>query len=290
MEMVIRNRFTRETDIGQLGDEALETHTPVVYESRYGLDIGVVLGPVSVDGRRGYKTSQMVHRTASTDDLEQFDRLEGEADRLLATCRERVEAHGLDMRVVGVHYLLDRSKLLIFFVSEHRVDFRGLVRDLVSRLRTRVELRQIGVRDETRMLGGIGVCGRRLCCNGVSDRLGPVSIRMAKDQNYSLNSMKVSGPCGRLLCCLAYEHGHYVEARKSFPREGALVDVDGTVFRVDEINVISNRIRLSGPDSQHRVVPLCALSRIQTNARRRGEPDWALTGDCPAAGTAAGTM
>ena len=191
--------------------------------------------------------------------------------------------------------------MLVFFVSEHRVDFRNLVRDLVSEFQVRVELRQIGVRDETRILGGLGICGRRLCCNGVSDNLAPVSIRMAKDQNYSLNSMKVSGPCGRLLCCLAYEHGFYQEERRRYPREGSLVDLDGATYRVQEINILSGQIRMFGPDGQYASIPICAFQRQNNRAQqnqkqqrgggnRRKSIDWVINSEnCPAARTAVDT-
>ena len=170
----------------------------------------------------------------------------------------------------------------------------------MSRFHVRVELRQIGVRDETRILGGIGICGRRLCCNGVSDRLAPVSIRMAKDQNYSLNSMKVSGPCGRLLCCLAYEHDYYRDERRRYPKEGAMVDVDGDLFRVNEINILSGEVRMFGPDGRYISVPVCALQREGGDSGGRGNgkrgggrsqsPQWSVTVPaCPAQHTAVDT-
>ncbi|MFW5643933.1 MAG: PSP1 domain-containing protein, partial [Alkalispirochaeta sp.] len=219
MQVVLRNLHTRETDLGDSGEIAVRDGDTVVYKGRYGLDLGVVLATELTDQtRRQYKQEYAVERVAVEHDITRYYEQEREAHTVATVCAGRVDAHRLDMRVVSAHYLLDRSKLLVFFVSEHRVDFRSLVRDLVAEFQTRVELRQIGVRDETRILGGIGICGRRLCCNGISDRLAPVSIRMAKDQNYSLNSMKVSGPCGRLLCCLAYEHSFYQEERRRFPR------------------------------------------------------------------------
>lgn len=291
MELVVRNMHTRETDLCETGGLQINTGWSIVYQGRYGQDVGAAIGPVSTRGRSAYKSVYKVDRVATQADMEQHRRHQEEATRASKVCSERVEAHGLDMRVVSAHYLLDRSKLLFFFVSDHRVDFRNLVRDLVSRFHVRVELRQIGVRDETRILGGMGICGRRLCCNGVSDRLAPVSIRMAKNQNYSLNSMKVSGPCGRLLCCLAYEHDFYQDERKRYPREGTLVDMEGDVFRVQEINILNKQVRMFGPGGQCTSVPICALTRRES-ARGRGkrqQPEWEVNlENCCSRGCTAG--
>ncbi|WP_461248179.1 regulatory iron-sulfur-containing complex subunit RicT, partial [Treponema sp. R6D11] len=135
-------------------------------------------------------------------------------------CFKKIENHKLEMKLVLVHYLLEEPKILFFFTADNRVDFRELVKDLVSVFKMRIELRQIGVRDEARVLGGLGVCGRGYCCHCVSDKLKPVSIKMAKDQKLSLNSVKISGPCGRLMCCLFYEYSFYSEQQRALPQEG----------------------------------------------------------------------
>jgi cell fate regulator YaaT (PSP1 superfamily) len=288
---------SRETDLGDTGDIVVRDGETVVYKGRYGLDLGVVLATELTDRtRRQYKQEYAVERVAVEHDITRYYEQEREAHQVATVCSRRVDAHRLDMRIVSAHYLLDRSKLLVFFVSEHRVDFRNLVRDLVAEFQTRVELRQIGVRDETRILGGIGICGRRLCCNGISDRLAPVSIRMAKDQNYSLNSMKVSGPCGRLLCCLAYEHSFYQEERRRFPREGSLVDLDGDTFKVQEINILSGQIRMFGPEGQYATLPVCAFQRTAGAANRGGggnrrkSIEWTINHEnCPALRTVTDT-
>ena len=163
------------------------------------------------------------------------------------------------MRLVSAHYMLDNSRLLFFFSSESRVDFRGLVRDLVNEFRVRIELRQIGVRDETRLLGGLGVCGRELCCASLSDKLKPVSIKMAKVQNLSLNSMKISGPCGRLLCCLEYEFDFYKEEKATLPPQGARVRYDGAQFKITEVNVLTRRVRLEGGEGRVLELPCASL-------------------------------
>jgi cell fate regulator YaaT (PSP1 superfamily) len=170
-------------------------------------------------------------------------------------CKEKVQAHKLDMKLVSVHFLLEESKVLFFFTSENRVDFRELVKDLVGIFKTRIELRQIGVRDESRVVGGLGVCGRAYCCHAVSDKLKPVSIKMAKDQNLSLNSMKISGPCGRLLCCLAYEHNFYNEQRRLIPPEGCRVSYDETLWKVIEVNVVMGTVKLSAEDGRQITLP-----------------------------------
>lgn len=275
MDLLVRNRYTRDVDLCRGDDYELRPGDEVVYDGRYGLDLGVVLGPVPETSRSQWKSATTLRRPATAEDSERWGQLDRDADELLRICRERVDAHGLDMRAVGAHFLFDESKLIVFFVSDHRIDFRNLVRDLASRIHTRVELRQIGVRDETRMVGGIGICGRRVCCNVVSDRLEPVSIRMAKDQNYSLNSTKVSGPCGRLLCCLAYEHGFYRSERQRYPREGVRVAVEEETFRVVEVNVISGHVRLSGPEGRHATYPICAFEK--NGGGGRDAPVWAVT-------------
>lgn len=172
--------------------------------------------------------------------------------------KEKVEFHKLDMKLISVHFLQEEQKALFFFSSENRVDFRELVKDLVSVFKMRIELRQIGVRDEARIVGGLGVCGRPFCCHGVTDKLRPVSIRMAKDQNLSLNSLKISGQCGRLLCCLAYEYDWYSEARKKLPSEGIHVYYDGTNFKVSEVNPLTSMVRMVGEDGR----------MIEVNAKR----------------------
>lgn len=296
MQVVLHNLHSRETDLGDTGDLDVRVGDTVVYKGRYGLDLGAILTiEVSEQTRKLYKQEYSVERVAGTSDIERFYEQEREANGVAKRCAERVDSHRLDMRIVSAHYLLDRSKLLVFFVSDHRVDFRNLVRDLVNEFQIRVELRQIGVRDETRILGGLGICGRRLCCNGISDHLAPVSIRMAKDQNYSLNSMKVSGPCGRLLCCLAYEHGFYQEERRRYPREGSLVDYEGDTYRVQEINILSGQIRMFGPDGQYLSLPVCAFTRQpgkqqRGGGNRRKSIDWMINvTNCPAAHTAIDT-
>ncbi|MCQ2576220.1 MAG: hypothetical protein MJ162_05695 [Treponema sp.] len=222
----------------------------VVTPTRYGKDMAKVLG---ISKRpMGIKQSDIVtiDRKASKEDLTKRESLLAKEKDAFQVFKEKVAAHKLDMKLVDTHFLFEEPKVLFFFSSDNRVDFRELVKDLVSVFKMRIELRQIGVRDESRITGGLGVCGRPFCCHGVSDKLRPVSIRMAKDQNLSLNSMKISGQCGRLLCCLSYEFDWYNEARKSLPSEGLHIHYDGTNFRITEVNPLTNMVKMSGEDGR----------------------------------------
>ena len=204
----------------------IKTGDYVIVPTRYGKDMARVLGLSKKP--MGIKPSDVVviERKASKEDLAKAEEYKEKEKEAFKVFKEKVAYHKLDMKLINVHFLIDEQKALFFFSSDNRVDFRELVKDLVSVFKMRIELRQIGVRDESRIVGGLGVCGRPFCCHGVSDKLRPVSIRMAKDQNLSLNSMKISGQCGRLLCCLSYEFDWYNEARKKLPQEGIHIHYD----------------------------------------------------------------
>ncbi|MFA6857301.1 MAG: regulatory iron-sulfur-containing complex subunit RicT [Treponema sp.] len=222
----------------------------VIVSTRYGRDMAVVLG--QSNNPVGVKPADVVEidRKAVKEDLKRAEEMKKKEEDAFAVFREKVEAHHLDMKLISVHFLFDEQKALFFFSADNRVDFRELVKDLVSVFKMRIELRQIGVRDESRITGGLGVCGRPYCCHAVSDKLRPVSIRMAKDQNLSLNSMKISGQCGRLLCCLSYEFDWYSEARKNLPSEGIRVFYDGTNFKITEVNPITSMVKMLGEDGR----------------------------------------
>lgn len=222
----------------------------VIIPTRYGKDLARVLGIAETP--IGIKPQDVVavDRKATAEDLEKAKTLKEKEANAFKVFQEKVAIHKLDMKLIATHYLLDEPKVLFFFSAENRVDFRELVKDLVSVFKMRIELRQIGVRDESRITGGLGVCGRPYCCHSVSDKLRPVSIRMAKEQNLSLNSMKISGQCARLLCCLSYEFDWYAEARKQLPSEGIKLFYDGSNFRVTEVNPITMMIKMSGEDGR----------------------------------------
>ena len=237
----------------------------VIVPTRYGDDIAINLGRAA--SPIGIKPSDVVKviRKATAEDLAKEEENKQKEKEAYGVFHEKVSLHNLDMKLISVHFLAGEPKALFFFSSDNRVDFRELVKDLVAVFKMRIELRQIGVRDESRITGGLGVCGRPYCCHAVSDRLRPVSIKMAKEQNLSLNSMKISGQCGRLLCCLSYEYDWYTEARKKLPSEGIKIFYDGTNFRVSEINPISSMIKISGDDG--RIIELSADKFTKENGR-----------------------
>jgi len=237
----------------------------VIIPTRYGKDLALVMGKVAVP--IGIKQGDIVfiERKASKDDLKRAEELKQKEISAFSIFKEKVAAHKLDMKLIATHYLLEEQKVLFFFSAENRVDFRELVKDLVAVFKMRIELRQIGVRDESRITGGLGVCGRPYCCHAVSDRLKPVSIKMAKEQNLSLNSMKISGQCGRLLCCLSYEYEWYSEARKQLPSEGLKIYYDGTNFRIQEVNPLTRMVKMSGEDG--RLLEIAASRFVQKDNR-----------------------
>ena len=235
--------------------EELKIGDIVVTSTRYGNDLGRVLGEIFPDNADVWKERGTIFRIAEEPDIRRYLDNEASEATAFAACQERIERHDLPMKLVSAHYVLEEPKLLFFFTADSRVDFRELVRDLVSHFKMRIELRQIGVRDDARVLGGIGVCGRVLCCNGVTDKLKPVSIKMAKVQSLSLNSTKISGPCGRLLCCLAYEYDYYAENKSKVPGEGARIEYDGSPCRVCEVNLISQKVRMVAEDGRMITVP-----------------------------------
>lgn len=235
--------------------EELKKNDRVIIQTRYGKDMASILGKTK--NPIGLKPSEIirVERKASKEDLEKFKALAEREDEAFKIFKEKVLEHNLDMKLVAVHFLLEESKALFFFSSENRVDFRELVKDLVSVLKMRIELRQIGVRDESRIIGGLGVCGRPYCCHSIRDKLPPVSIKMAKEQNLSLNSTKISGQCGRLLCCLSYEYNWYAEAHKNLPNEGLHLRYDGSDFKIIDVNPIKRIVRMLSEDGRLLEIP-----------------------------------
>ena len=217
---------------------------------------------------QAYKEPEMVEidgdalwisHIATPDEIRRYSENKEDEKEAIKICREKIAKHNLDMKLVTAHFLLSEPKVLFFFTAEDRVDFRNLVKDLVSVFRMRIELRQIGVRDESRVLGGLAVCGRDFCCHCVSDKLKPVTIKMAKEQNLSLNSMKISGPCGRLLCCLSYEFDFYLEEKQAYPAEGSRIKLGQDLFKVTEINILSHKMTVSGSEGRQFTIPRSEL-------------------------------
>lgn len=217
----------------------------VIVETARGIEYGkVVIGKKYVSEGEVVLPLKRVLRLATEEDRRQVMENKAAAERALSLCREKVREHALDMRLIDAEYTFDRNKIIFYFTADGRVDFRELVKDLASIFRTRIELRQIGVRDEAKMLGGIGPCGRTLCCSSFLGDFEPVSIKMAKDQNLSLNPIKISGLCGRLMCCLKYENDTYEEAKREMPDMGDRVTTPDGTGRVVGLNLLERRVRV----------------------------------------------
>ena len=217
----------------------------VIVETARGIECGqVAVSNKLVEDEEIVKPLKKVLRVASTDDLKIMAENIEKSKEARAICQEKIEKHNLDMKLVDVEYTFDSSKILFYFTADGRVDFRELVKDLAGVFRTRIELRQIGVRDEAKLLGGLGVCGKEFCCSQFLGDFHPVSIKMAKDQGLSLNSSKISGTCGRLMCCLKYEQDVYEELLKMTPRVGSQVKVGGDTGVVCEASVLKGKVKV----------------------------------------------
>ena len=218
----------------------------VIVETARGVEMGTVAIPNKMSDDGNIVTPlKPVLRAATEKDYKQAEENEQKEKEAFKICSEKIAKHNLDMKLVGVEYTFDQNKVLFYFTSDGRVDFRELVKDLASVFKTRIELRQIGVRDETKIRGGIGVCGRPLCCHTHLPEFIPVSIKMAKEQNLSLNPTKISGVCGRLMCCLKHEEETYEELNKKLPNVGDFVNTnDGKRGEVQSVNVLRQLVKI----------------------------------------------
>ena len=227
------------------GDLELQQGDHVIVETARGTECGeVAKGPHDVPDSSIVKPLKTVTRMADAVDVRRMQQNRADEKRAFSVCEERIAKHKLDMKLVDVEYTLDRNKILFYFTADGRIDFRDLVKDLAGVFRTRIELRQIGVRDESKMLGGLGVCGQPFCCSRFLRDFQPVSIKMAKEQGLSLNPAKISGSCGRLMCCLAYEQPAYEYLNRITPGVGSIVKTPEGVGAVVETNVISGTLRV----------------------------------------------
>jgi cell fate regulator YaaT (PSP1 superfamily) len=254
-------------------DAPLRAGEAVVVEAERGRDLGRVtaVGDVAakkcagacngcaVGGAAEPEPLLAVVRRATDEDLRAHEEVRLSEEDARRQVMQRVRAHELLMKVSDTEWQWDRSKLTIYFTAEKRVDFRTLVRDLAARFRTRIELRQIGVRDVAARLSGIGRCGREYCCSTWLKELSPVNLGLAKDQHLSLNPSQISGGCGRLLCCLKYEHEFYVSSRKRFPKEGKSVQTAAGVEKVIAVDIFRERVYLRGDGKPSRIIPLIQL-------------------------------
>jgi len=222
----------------------------VIVETSKGLEYGICTRPNGfVEDTTVIQPLRPLIRLATEEDERIVKANEEKEKQALAICREKVEKFGLDMKLVGVEYAFDGSKVLFFFTSEGRVDFRALVKELAAALHTRIELRQIGVRDEARMLGGLGICGKPFCCSQFLNEFMPVSIKMAKTQSLSLNPTKISGTCGRLMCCLKYEQDAYEDAVHRCPKNDSFVECPDGVGDIISVNLLREQVRVKIDDS-----------------------------------------
>ncbi|HEY7686511.1 MAG TPA: regulatory iron-sulfur-containing complex subunit RicT [Gemmatimonadales bacterium] len=273
--------------------EPLTLDEPVIVEVERGQDLGRVsaLGPVALKKcARGCggcavpeaeaTVARQVVRRATREDVQQLEKLRADEDEARRATRDRVRTHNLPMKVSDTEWQWDRRKLTIYFTAEQRVDFRALVRDLAGVFRTRIELRQIGARDEARRLSGIGRCGREYCSASWLPELRPVNLSIAKDQHLSLNPAQISGPCGRLLCCLHYEHDFYVQSRKRFPKEGKVLRTAVGQEKVLAVDIFRDRVTLRSEDQGTRVVP---LDQLQVELERAAGDAPASTAPAPSA-------
>ena len=246
----------------------------VIVETGKGLEYGTcVKHNAMVDDESVVQPLRPVVRIATEKDEKQARENRAKEKEALRICQQLVERHGLDMKLVQVEYSFDGSKILFFFTSDGRVDFRALVKDLAGVFRARIELRQIGVRDEARMLGGFGICGKPFCCSQFLDEFQPVSIKMAKTQNLSLNPTKISGTCGRLMCCLKYEQEAYEDLVKHAPKQESFVETPDGAGTVSGINLLRQtaQVRLESDPESPRTYHNCELCVIRSGKGRRPE-------------------
>ena len=224
-------------------DLRLKVGDRVIVESAGGLSFGTVsVAAREVEEEKVVKELKKVLRKATEKDFKQLEENREKEEKAFSVCERKINEHNLEMKLIRVEYSFDCSKITFFFTAEGRVDFRELVKDLVSHFHARIELHQIGVRDEARMLGGLGICGRPYCCKQFLNDFEPVSIKMAKEQSLSLNPTKISGSCGRLMCCLKYEQNAYEDLIKITPPVGATVKQNGELGTVVDVNLITGNL------------------------------------------------
>ncbi len=250
MTKVIGVRFRRAGKIYFFAPgrfHGIEVGQHVIVETARGVEYGhVVLGEREVEDSSVVQPLKAVIRIATPEDDERELRNREKEKEAYAICLEKIKKHNLDMKLIQVEYTFDNNKVLFYFTADGRIDFRELVKDLAAIFKTRIELRQIGVRDEAKIMGGIGVCGRSLCCATYLPEFIPVSIKMAKEQNLSLNPTKISGVCGRLMCCLKNEEEAYEHLNSKLPNMGDTVTtVDGAKGEVTSVNVLRQRVKVT---------------------------------------------
>jgi len=261
MEKIVGVRFRKGGKIYHFdpGELRLEKNDYVIVHTERGVGLGQVVEEPYNSQRREGPELKPVDRLAAAEEIQKHYENLGFEQEAREYCLERIEAHRLPMRLVDVEYLFDGSKIIFYFTADGRVDFRELLKDLVRRLRARVELRQIGVRNQAKMVGGLGNCGLPVCCATFLEKFHPVSIKMAKEQNLSLNPAKISGACGRLLCCLQYEYKTYQEFRQGMPKLGKKIEIPegrGKVIRQNILQRTYTVLLEDGSEIEKRLAPM----------------------------------
>lgn len=243
----------------------------VIVETARGVEFGnVVMGPKEVKDEEITQPLKTVIRLATEDDRRVEEKNRKKEKEAFQICLEKIHKHGLEMKLIDAEYTFDNNKVLFYFTADGRIDFRELVKDLAAVFRTRIELRQIGVRDETKILGGIGICGRELCCKSYLADFAPVSIKMAKEQNLSLNPTKISGVCGRLMCCLKNEAETYEYLNSRLPNVGDTVTtIDGCKGEVQSINVLRQLVKVLIEVNDEKELREYKVKELKFKPRRR---------------------
>lgn len=252
-------------------DYDLEVPMHVIVETARGVEMGTVLiPPKEVEEDKVVQPLKPVIRVATDEDEKVMERNKEKEKEAYAICKEKIAKHGLEMKLVAAEYTFDSNKLLFYFTADGRIDFRELVKDLASVFRTRIELRQIGVRDETKILGGVGICGRELCCKSYLSDFIPVSIKMAKEQNLSLNPTKISGVCGRLMCCLKNEQETYEYLNSRLPSVGDMVTIPGGMKGVvSSVNVLRQLVKVVVDNGEEKEMQEYKVDDLRFTPRRR---------------------
>jgi len=250
----VNTRNAKEKAEYYLANEKFVKGDKVVVETSLGIELGIIVSDEKIEEiNSGEESFKQITRKATEEDLKAFDDVVRSENEAYPLVKKIVADSGLDMRIVEVKYTLDKSKILITYVADDRVDFRDLLKSLANELKCRIELRQIGSRDRSAFIGGIGICGLPICCNSFLREFDGISINMAKNQMLALNIQKLSGHCGKLLCCLKYEDQFYTEAKKGLDKPGFKVNYKGVVYKVASINYISGAVRLDSEDGSQMI-------------------------------------
>ncbi|MBR2674948.1 MAG: stage 0 sporulation family protein [Mogibacterium sp.] len=256
----------------------------VIVETARGMELGhILIANREVDEEDLVAELKPIERKANEKDLERYHANLAKRDEALKICEDKIQKHELDMKLIDVEFMIDGAKIVFYFSADGRVDFRELAKDLAGYFHTRIELRQIGARDEARMLGGIGICGRPLCCSKWLSDFQPVSIKMAKQQNLSLNPSKISGSCGRLMCCLNFEDKTYKELRKGMPKDNERVETPDGLAKVVKVDYFNGRIITraieTDPETGEEVFSQEMKSFTKEEIKRKGKKGWRSKAD-----------